>query len=57
MNYVSVVYFVVIVIIVMDWFFRGRHEYRGQATRHEEVEVNLARRESVIRTGSVAPVN
>ncbi|PGH10534.1 hypothetical protein AJ80_07477 [Polytolypa hystricis UAMH7299] len=45
MNYVSVVYFVVVVIIVLDWFLRGKHEYRGQAARHEEVE-QLTRRTS-----------
>ena len=35
MNYVSGVYFVVIVIIVVDWFVRGKKHYRGQAARHE----------------------
>lgn len=48
MNYVSVVYFVVIVIIMTDWFLRGKKEYRGQATRHEEVEETLARHGSIV---------
>lgn len=45
MNYVSVVYFVVVVIILMDWFLRGRKKYRGQATRHEEL---AERRDSIV---------
>lgn len=36
MNYVSAVYGVVVIIIVVDWFARGRRHYRGQTTRHEE---------------------
>lgn len=36
MNYVSAVYGVVVLIIVIDWFTRGRREYRGQTLRHEE---------------------
>ncbi|KAK2732417.1 hypothetical protein FQN55_004110 [Onygenales sp. PD_40] len=49
MNYVSVVYFVVAVIIVIDWVVRGRREYRGQAARHEEAEQHLHRQSSVVR--------
>ncbi|KAI1907529.1 hypothetical protein LOZ61_006076 [Ophidiomyces ophidiicola] len=45
MNYVSVVYMVVIVVIVIDWFARGRREFRGQSTRHTEVDL-IVRRES-----------
>ena len=51
MNYVSAVYGVVIFIIVVDWFVRGRREYRGQARRHDDTAVLTAeaeRRESVI---------
>ncbi|DAA76700.1 TPA_exp: putative Amino acid permease family protein [Trichophyton benhamiae CBS 112371] len=47
MNYVSVVYFVVIMIIVADWFLRGKREYRGQTARHEDAEA-LHRRSSVV---------
>ncbi|MCJ1311242.1 hypothetical protein MMC25_004913 [Agyrium rufum] len=36
MNYVSVVYFVVVTIILIDWFARGREHYRGADMRHEE---------------------
>ena len=37
MNYVSAVYGVVIAIVLTDWFVRGRHEYRGQASRRKEI--------------------
>lgn len=48
MNYVSVVYAVVVVIIIIDWYVRGRREFRGQTTRHNEAErVDARRRESV----------
>ena len=40
MNYVSAVYGVVVLIIVVDWFARGRKHYRGQSLRREEA-VNL----------------
>ena len=36
MNYVSAVYGVVVLVIVIDWQVRGRHMYRGQEMRHEE---------------------
>ena len=36
MNYVSAVYGVVVFIIVVDWFVRGRRHYRGQVARHDE---------------------
>ncbi|KAK2804908.1 hypothetical protein FQN50_006415 [Emmonsiellopsis sp. PD_5] len=49
MNYVSDVYFVVAVIIAIDWVVRGRREYRGQAARHEEVEQHLHRQSSAVR--------
>lgn len=29
MNYVSVVYAVVVVILLTDWFIRGRKSYQG----------------------------
>lgn len=41
MNYVSAVYGVLIVIITLDWFIRGRRQYRGQAQRHDEVAAVL----------------
>ncbi len=42
MNYVSAVYGVVVIIIVVDWLVRGRRAYRGQTLRHEEAEARLA---------------
>ena len=48
MNYVCVVYFVVVVLIVADWFLRGKYEYRGQTLRHQEVEEQLGRRASMV---------
>lgn len=47
MNYVSAVYFVVVVIVVVDWFARGRRSYRSQSARKEEIE-EVARREIVV---------
>ena len=44
MNYVSAVYAVVIAIMSVDWFVRGRTSYRGQESRHEDA----ARRSSVV---------
>ena len=41
MNYVSAVYGVVVFIIIIDWFIRGKRGYRGQSLRHEEVDVHL----------------
>ena len=46
MNYVSAVYFAVITIIVIDWFLRGRLEYRGQEARREEA-IEVERRASI----------
>lgn len=37
MNYVSAVYGILLLIITSDWFIRGKHHYRGQSVRHEEV--------------------
>lgn len=48
MNYVSAVYAVVVIIILVDWFVRGRRSYRGQDSRHREVEIN--RREIVVQS-------
>lgn len=36
MNYVSAVYVILVLIIIADWFLRGRHQYRGQVQRHDE---------------------
>lgn len=47
MNYVSAVYGVVITIIVVDWFVRGKRGYRGQAVRREEAEARLTDKEFV----------
>ena len=55
MNYVSAVYGVVVFIILVDWFVRGRREYRGQENRHHEAEMFRAeevRRENIV----VAPI-
>ena len=53
MNYVSAIYAIVVIIIVIDWYARGRREYRGQSTRHEQVVhvvEDVARRgDSVVR--------
>lgn len=37
MNYVSAVYGVVVIIIVIDWFVRGRNGYKGQAARQHDM--------------------
>ena len=42
MNYVSVVYAVVAIIVSTDWLVRGRKSYRGQSKRHEEVDTILS---------------
>jgi len=47
MNYVSAVYSVVVTIIVVDWFVRGKRGYRGQTVRREEVEARLTDKEFV----------
>lgn len=47
MNYVSAVYGVVVFIIVVDWFVRGKRGYRGQTLRREEAEANLTGNETV----------
>lgn len=36
MNYVSACYGVIILIIAIDWFVRGRKNYRGQTMAHED---------------------
>lgn len=36
MNYVSAVYGVLAIIIIVDWFARGKRQYRGQVQRHDE---------------------
>lgn len=36
MNYVSAVYGILVIIIIADWFIRGRRHYRGQVQRHDE---------------------
>ena len=47
MNYVSAVYGVVVFIIVVDWFVRGKRGYRGQTVRRQEAEANLTAVETV----------
>ena len=49
MNYVSAVYGVVVFIIVVDWFVRGKHHYRGQTLRDEEASHTLHAEAHVIR--------
>ncbi|KAE8317948.1 amino acid/polyamine transporter I [Aspergillus transmontanensis] len=41
MNYVCVVYAVVGCIIAVDWVVRGKRRFRGQHTRHREVEEHV----------------
>ena len=36
MNYVSVVYGILVLIMIVDWVFRGRKGYRGQLARRQE---------------------
>lgn len=50
MNYISAVYGVVVIIILADWFLRGKRSYRGQQSRHEEAIATLER--SVVREQS-----
>jgi choline transport protein len=38
MNYVSLVYAVVVVIITTDWVFRGRKSFRGAGERKSDVD-------------------
>ncbi|KAF2639289.1 choline transport protein-like protein [Massarina eburnea CBS 473.64] len=49
MNYVSVVYAVVVCIMAVDWVFRGRKSFRGVGERKGDVEVVL----HGVRAGSV----
>ncbi|KAI9798522.1 MAG: hypothetical protein M1825_005327 [Sarcosagium campestre] len=55
MNYVSVVYFVVVVIMLGYWFIRGKRTFRRRDERHEIVEENV-RRGSVVRSGSMGDI-
>lgn len=50
MNYVSAVYGVVICVICIDWWVRGRRMYRGQEVRYEE---RAALAGKVARSGSI----
>ncbi|KAF2839836.1 choline transporter [Patellaria atrata CBS 101060] len=52
MNYVSAVYFVVVCIMGVDWFVRGRKSFRGAGERKAEIE-GLVREE--VRRQSVDP--
>jgi len=49
MNYISAVYGIVFLIVTADWFLRGKREYRGASTRHEEME-GLVREEHAKET-------
>ena len=40
MNYVCVVYAIVVLLITIDWQFRGRRSFRGQSLRHGEIEAH-----------------
>lgn len=42
MNYVSAVYGIIALILLIDWFTRARIHYRGASKRHEET-VGLVR--------------
>ncbi|KAF9738300.1 hypothetical protein PMIN06_012728 [Paraphaeosphaeria minitans] len=52
MNYVSAVYAVVVIIIAVDWFVRGRKSFRGAGERKSDVDhvvdVVSGRRESSV---------
>ena len=50
MNYVTAVYGVVVVIIIIDWFVRGKRHYRSQAKRHEDAAAKVGM-EGTIGTG------
>lgn len=50
MNYVSAVYGVVVFIILVDWFARGKRHYRSQETRHHDAEVEVRRASTVSNT-------
>ncbi|KAF2689498.1 choline transport protein [Lentithecium fluviatile CBS 122367] len=50
MNYVSLVYAVIVIIITVDWFVRGRKHFRGASERHNDVVVVM----EAVRHGSVA---
>lgn len=43
MNYVSAVYAILVLIIVVDWFARGRREYKSQDERNDEAAAPLLR--------------
>lgn len=55
MNYVSLVYAVVVIIITVDWFARGRMSFRGAGERKNDVMVVVegVRRGSVTGVGHV----
>ncbi|OJJ48971.1 hypothetical protein ASPZODRAFT_1364363 [Penicilliopsis zonata CBS 506.65] len=42
MNYVSAVYGIIIFIVLLDWVLRGRHEFKGQDSRHTATEISHA---------------
>jgi choline transport protein len=39
MNYVSLVYAVIVVIVTVDWFARGRKSFRGTGERKNDVVI------------------
>ncbi|MCJ1280040.1 hypothetical protein MMC21_007865 [Puttea exsequens] len=41
MNYVSAVYGVIAIVVVVDWLVRGRRYYRGPTARKEEAEAEV----------------
>jgi len=49
MNYVSVVYAIVVFLMAMDWIFRGRKSFRGLSERKSDVRdvIDEARRSSI----------
>ncbi len=53
MNYVSAVYGIVVFIVVIDWFVRGKAHYRGQTLRHEEAALVLNAEARVMGRGSI----
>lgn len=40
MNYVSAVYGVVVFIMLVDWFARGKHSFKRDEPTEEKIEVS-----------------
>ncbi len=42
MNYVSLIYFIVTMILLVYWFVRGKRTFRQRDERHDEAGINFA---------------